>query len=131
MTELVQQLAAALGGGSVVALASLLLTLRQKRRGMDATADSRIMNAAAGLVEQTGAQIPNLMERITRLEASNERILDEQAHERAELVAWRAWGAAQMTWAAQAVAAIRQLGGTIPDPPPPPNADRRQTPPTN
>ena len=125
------------GTGGIVGGLLALLTLRQRRQVLSAsaekdaaTADMRIMNAAAGLVEQAGTQVPILIERITRLESSNERILEEQAAERSELAAWRQWGGVQMAWAAQAVAAIRELGGTIADPPAPPTVDRRQTPPT-
>ena len=134
--EAIPVVVAAVGSGGLVAL----LTVRQQRRTMaatasdlDASANQRIMAGAATIVEQAATQTPALMERITRLEASNERILDEQASERAELTtalielqAWRQWGAVLMPWAAQAVDAIRSLGGTIADPPQPPAVERRQ-----
>lgn len=122
-------------GGVLVAL----LTVRQKREVMSAEAgsataqgQSKIMDSVGVLLEQSGTMVPKLLERITLLEASNERIiasheriLDEQAAERHELTAWRQWGALQVSWAAQAVDAIRRLGGTIADPPAPPTVDRR------
>lgn len=132
----VQALVTLLLGGGGGGLLTYLLTLRQRRRVMDAaardtesTADARIMAAAATLVEQAGTQVPALVERIALLEGARdrlgsdlERLRDEQDAERAELVLWRAWGARQLEWSAQAVSAIRSLGGEIPDPPLPPRA---------
>ena len=125
---LVELVVAILAGGGV---AGLILLPQRKRHlaaqtnDTNATADARIMGAAASLVEQAGTQVPALLERITRLEASNERILDEQAAERAEVQAWRQYGALQSAWAAAAVRAIRELGGTIEDPPTSPVIERR------
>ena len=133
--EITQTIVSLIAGGSLTAFVVAMLTLRQRRGIMgaqahdqNATADARIMGAAASLVEQAGTQVPALMERITRLEASNERILDEQAAERAELVAWRQWGAAVTAWSSQAVEVIRALGGTIPDPPSAPSERRAPVP---
>lgn len=119
-------------GGGLVGL----LTLRQKRLGMtaqandtNASADARIMTAAASLVEQSGTTVPALLERITRLEereATREArlsgLLVEQATERAELTAWRVWAVQVLEWAAQAVVAVRHLGGDLDDPPAPPTS---------
>ncbi len=124
--------------GSLVALVGggigALLTLPQRRRVLDAqardtgaTADSRIMSAAATLVEQHGAQLPQLIQRITQLEGARDQLstaLDslrvEQDEERIELAEWRSWGDRQLEWSGAAVQAIRSLGGDIGDPPSPP-----------
>ena len=133
LTALLTVLAGGAGGGGLI---TYLLPLRQRRRQMDAaaadtraTADSRIMGAVAGIVEQASAHVPSLIERITRLEGDRDRLArdldrlrDEQDVERAELAEWRSWGARQRTWSAQAVDAIRSLGGQIPDPPTPPRS---------
>jgi hypothetical protein len=141
-------------GGGASGLGALLV-VRQRRETMtaeankinataenlSATADSRIMDAVAGIVEQTSTQIPVLMERLTRVESANEhlrtdnlrlqgsldRVIAELNAERDELELWRRWGAAQMAWAGQAVRAIKDLGVEIPDPPSPPDVWRRQT----
>jgi hypothetical protein len=128
---LVTVIVAALAGGGITGLA----LLPQRRRMLvaqaqdaSATADSRIMSAAAGLVEQTGAQLPFLIERITRLEADRDRLGGElgrlrveQDAERDELAQWRSWGAQQRRWSEQAVTALKGLGVEIPDPPTPPH----------
>jgi hypothetical protein len=122
--------------GGLVGAAGSVLTLRQRRRHMaalardaEASADGRIMAAAAALVEQAAAQVPLLIERITRLEADRDRLVleltrlrTEQDAERAELSEWRTWGARQREWSIQAVQAIRRFGGEISDPPSPPRS---------
>ena len=131
--ELVPVVVASVGSGGVAGGALLLLTLRQQRRTMAATATDleasatqRMLGGAASIVEQAATQTPALLERITRLEAALERHQTQLDAERSELQAWQQWGAVQMAWASQAVAAIRQLGGTIADPPQPPAVERRQ-----
>lgn len=134
--ELMRGTLLALVGGGIGAF----LTLPQRRRVLDAqardtvaTADSRIMSAAATLVEQHGAQMPQLIERITQLEGARDQLatsLDrlrlEQDEERIELAEWRSWGDRQLVWSAAAVQAIRSLGGQIGDPPSPPRAPQQR-----
>ena len=81
MSDAATLMAVLAGSGSVGGGVAWLLTLRQRRAQMTAaardkvaSADSRIMQAAAGIVEQAGAQVPLLVERITRLEADRDRL---------------------------------------------------------
>jgi hypothetical protein len=136
-------LVAALGGGGMVAF---LLTLRQRRQLLDAqTADThaaafqRIINAAGDGLEHTTTIVPQLLERITRLEAREETReqqldamrtqLDLAENHSTAVDQWidelRRWATDHRVWDQSAVEQIQQLGGHIDAPPPIP--DRRHT----
>lgn len=123
VVELVAALVVALGGGASFAY---VLTLRQRKALLSAQAFDVITTAAARIVEQSAELVPQLTERITRLEATAElrqKRLDEMG---AELDEVHTWAGEAVRWMANAVRIIVELGGEVAPPPPPPVPARRQ-----
>jgi len=120
LVEVVVALVVALGGGASFAY---VLTLRQRKALLNAQAFDVITTAAGRIVEQSAELVPQLTERITRLEASAElRQLRVEALS-AELDEVHEWAGKVVGWAGNAVRLIAELGGHI-DPPPPVPARR-------
>jgi len=110
-------LAIALGGAGGLAG---LLTLRQRKQLLSAQAEdvratgqARIMDAAGRIVEQQADLVPDLLERISRLEERDES-------RQAELDAVLRYVDESQRWMQQALRLVRELGGDIPEPPPAP-----------
>ncbi len=118
MTRIVLDfLAIALGGAGGLAG---LLTLRQRKQLLSAQAEdvratgqARIMDAAGRIVEQQADLVPDLLERISRLEERDES-------RQAELDAVLRYVDESQRWMQQALRLVRELGGDIPEPPPAP-----------
>lgn len=132
--------------GASGALAGKLLFRRQHERILEATAadvrstaDSRIIDAAADLVTQSGDVMRQYGERIARNEqgilhqaAENDRLRAELADVRstvtivsADNAELRGWAAAAVVWMQRAVTEIERLNGHIDPPPAPPEPRTR------
>jgi hypothetical protein len=138
----------AFAGAGGAAFASKLLFRRQHQRLLEAqaadvrsTADSRIIDAAADLVTQSGGITREYGERIARTEerlvhqaTENDRLRSEVGELRAVVTIvsadnaeLRAWAGQISSWAQRAVGEIERLNGHI-DPPPPAPAPRQPAP---
>lgn len=128
-------------GGGLGGAATYLLTLRQRRRLMDAkasdvesTGQARIMDAAGRIVEQQAELVPGLLDRIGKLEgreAAREtevnavRARAEEADRclgavLAELDLVYRFAAEAARWMENALRLVQELGAEIPPPPRPP-----------
>lgn len=127
--------------GGLGGAATYLLTLRQRRRLLDAkasdvesTGQSRIMDAAGRIVEQQADLVPGLLERIAKLEGREEarqtevNAVRERADEAdrrlavalAELDLVYRFAAEAARWMENALRLVQELGAEIPPPPRPP-----------
>ena len=139
--------AAGLGGG-----VTFLLTLRQRRAlltaqagkvtaeasDVAATGTARILDAAGRIVEQQADLVPQLLQRIASLEATEKTRAGEvdKVRERAdraeqqlavvlaELEAMSRHVDESQRWMGNALRVVLELGGDIPPPPPPPEHTR-------
>jgi hypothetical protein len=116
------ELVVALGGGGIVAY---LFTLRQRKQLLTAQASSaedsgsaKIMAEAAKIVGNAADMVPQLLQRVTQLEATNELRETRYVAVRAELDEVHQWAGEAVRWMSNAVRIIVELGGQV-DPPPP------------
>lgn len=127
--------------GGLGGAATYLLTLRQRRRllnakagDVEATGQARIMDAAGRIVEQQAELVPGLLDRIGKLEGREEarqtevRAVRERADEAdrrlsvalAELDLVYRFAEEAARWMENALRLVQELGAEVPPPPRPP-----------
>lgn len=147
LDTIVGNLFALAGAGGLGGVVTYVLTLRQRRRILDAkasdvesTGQARIMDAAGRILEHQGELVPGLLDRIGKLEGREEarqaevnavRVRAEEADQRlgavlAELDLVYRFAGEAARWMENALRLVQELGAEIPPPPRPP--ERTATP---
>jgi hypothetical protein len=118
---------AVLGGMGGMAGLLKLASWRREGRVANADASQRITAAAATLVEQTGSLLPGLTGAVAEMRGELNAQAEELARvradrdvERAELARIHAWLVDHQSWDLAALQLVRQLGGDLAPPAPPP-----------